>query len=123
MIAEAETGIKRENCIVCGKKLVGRQVSYCGPDCKNLFHGSGKAKSTATIKRIIEILRKNRMAIKTVLGDLRATDSTMKELRDNGYKPEFHTHQKVYGGKTYTYNFEYGFREEGDKLRLVKDHS
>lgn len=123
MIADEDIAPKIEHCVICGNKLVGRQLSYCGPNCKNLYHRSGQAKGTATIKRIIEILRNNRNAIKSILGDQRATDSNMVELKKKGYNPKYHTHLKEYGGRQYTFSFEYGFRDDGDKLRLVKDYS
>lgn len=42
-------GVKQEKCIVCGKRLMARQLKYCSKDCYTLGRG-GKRKAFVDLK-------------------------------------------------------------------------
>jgi len=42
---------KKSNCIVCGKKLQGKQTMFCSVDCKNKKHQSYSAQKLRGIER------------------------------------------------------------------------
>jgi len=49
--------IKRSNCIVCGKPLLGRQTKFCSSVCKNRDLQSYEAQQRRGLARKLEIVK------------------------------------------------------------------
>jgi predicted nucleic acid-binding Zn ribbon protein len=48
---------KLSNCVVCGRKLSGRQTRFCSPSCKNKILQSYEAQQKRGLARKLEIVR------------------------------------------------------------------
>lgn len=59
-----------KHCLNCNKVLKGRSDKlFCNIGCKNEYHNTLSADGEKVYKRVLKILRKNRMILKEVLGE------------------------------------------------------
>jgi len=111
---------KRE-CNECGQKLLGRiDQKFCSDYCRNTFNNKLNSDSTKYIRRINNILRKNRR----VLSGLNPNGKTTVDgisLAEEGFN--FHYYTNVYTtkkGSTYVFCYDQGYLKlEGDQYMLV----
>jgi len=106
--------------MVCDSKLKGRQERYCSTECKNKFHRDGNAPGGKTIKRITKKLHTNRQVLKEFLGERSTATITRAKLAALGYDDTYLTHIKDISGRRYFFTFDYGFRDDGEELKVVK---
>ena len=48
---------KKPNCIICGKKLQGKQTKFCSIACKNKYHQSYEAQKGRGLTRKLELVK------------------------------------------------------------------
>lgn len=110
-------------CLECGEKLLGRvDKKFCSDYCRNSFHNKQNSDQNANVRRISNILRKNRRILES-LNEKGKTIVKKKKLMEKGYDFIYHTHcYTTSKNVTYYFCFEQGFCEmEKDSVLIVKD--
>lgn len=114
-----------KNCLECGKELKGRLgKKYCDHACKSAYHNRHKNFGEVTIHHTNRIMRHNRMILKTLSPEGKAT--VRKEVLDQmGY--DFRYFSSIY--KTgdsrlyymvYDYAFSPIFEKDVEKALIVQ---
>lgn len=109
-------------CLECQSKLRGRKdQKFCSDYCRNTFNNRLNEDSTKYVRRINNILRKNRR----ILERLNPTGKTTVDgitLAEEGFN--FHYYTNIYTTKTgssYHFCYEQGYlKMDNDKFMLVK---
>jgi hypothetical protein len=112
-------------CLECGKPLgAGRSDRrFCNEACKTKFHNNQKIFEYAEIKKIENILKRNRRVLKRLLGDEREKVVSYEKLLKLGFEFGYYTHHRKSAVKKYeyTYCFDYGYRIADDaSYKIVK---
>ncbi len=110
-------------CLNCEKPLKGRaDKKYCDEGCRNQYNNTLYAESSPIIRSTQRILKKNRSVLADILGEQEKYTTTLKYLKDKGFKPDYLTHLYLTKtGNLYKYSFEYGILElDDDKVLIVK---
>ncbi|MDQ0640787.1 hypothetical protein QF042_004352 [Pedobacter sp. W3I1] len=97
-------------CLDCGTLIRGRaDKKYCDDACRNNYNNRLKIEDNLVIKRVNNILKKNR-AILAALNPNGKTKVTSKKLISLGFNFEYHTYSyKTQNGNTYFFCYEYGY--------------
>lgn len=112
---------KRE-CLECSAKLVGRKdQKFCGDYCRNTYNNRLNEDSNNYVRRVNNILRKNRRILAKLNPDGKKTVGGMT-LAEEGFN--FHYFTNIYATKTgnqYFFCYEQGYikLEGGDQYMLV----
>jgi len=109
-------------CLDCGSPIRGRaDKKYCDDSCRSNYNNRLNTEDNLVIKRVNNILKKNR-AILATLNPNGKTKVSGKKLVSAGFKFEFHTSSyKTQNGNTYTFCYEYGYLAlNEDSYLLVK---
>ena len=79
---------KTSNCIICNKKLTGKQKVFCSIVCKNRYHQSYESQKSRAIKRKLDLIRKagNRCSICGYNRNLAALAFHHKDSREKDFK-------------------------------------
>jgi hypothetical protein len=112
-------------CLECRKPLgAGRSDRrFCNEACKTKFHNGQKIFEHAEIKKIENILKRNRRVLKKLLGDEREKVVSYEKLLKLGFEFAYYTHHRksVVKKYEYTYCFDYGYRIADDAgYKIVK---
>jgi hypothetical protein len=113
---------RRELCMQCGEKLVGRlDKRFCDAQCRNSYNNKIKRESERQIIEINRILRRNRKILKQFNPEGKTT--VRKEyLQKLDFNFDFHTHTfTTTNNNTYKFCYEYGYLEieDGEKVLIV----
>lgn len=108
-------------CLLCEKVLKGRaDKKFCDEQCRNQYNNSINSDTSAEMRAIQNILRKNRRILEENLGANDKIKKSLKKLTDAGYKPDYLT--QLYTTKTgsqYRYCFEYGCMLLEEEMVLI----
>lgn len=111
-------------CQNCGRRIKGRfDKKYCNSRCRNIFHNQSKSKTGGYVRKVNQILRRNRSILETLLPSGNKTKRTTKnDLLNQGYHFSFLTHiYTTKQGKTYRYCYDYGYLSlEDDDVLIVR---
>ena len=110
-------------CLACGKTLKGRaDKKFCDDYCRNAFNNKLKSEESAYVRRVTQILKKNRRILEELLGNDGMNKQPKTKLVNKGFQFNFHTHQYANKkGNIYVFCFEYGYLLlEGDWYLIVK---
>ena len=114
--------MEEKECIECGTKIYGRHdKKFCSDQCRNAYNNKLNSDSNNYIRKVNNILRKNRRILEklTPTGKSKAPKS---KLLDQGF--DFNHHTNTYttkAGAVYYFNYEYGYLElDNDWYALVK---
>ncbi|MEO0310750.1 MAG: hypothetical protein RIQ89_407 [Bacteroidota bacterium] len=101
---------EEKKCLECNEVILGRSdKKFCSDMCRNAFNNKLNSDSTATIRNINNILRKNRRILAELVPDETAKVSKNK-LLDMGFNFNYHTHSYITKkGTQYIYCYEYGY--------------
>ena len=114
-------GMEDRNCKECSQRLSGRRdQKFCSDYCRNTYNNRLNEDSTKYIRRINNILRKNRRILSELNpGGKKTVDGIT--LAEEGFN--FHYYTNVYTtktGSTYFFCYEQGYLKlENDKYMLV----
>ncbi|MCK9616569.1 MAG: hypothetical protein M0R21_01900 [Lentimicrobiaceae bacterium] len=108
-------------CLDCGEPLLGRiDKKFCNDLCRNNYNNRSKSESNNLIRRINEVLRKNRR----ILAELNPEEKTTvhkDKLLHRGFNFSYFT--SIYttkNGHVYHFCYEYGYSPiENDYFLLV----
>lgn len=116
--------METKTCATCGEPLKGRiDKKFCDDACRSNFNNKLNSESSAFMKNVNNILRKNRRIIESLIpkkeGKIKVP---LKKLQDNGYNFSYHTHTYITkAGATYIFCYEYGYLAiDGTYYMLVK---
>ena len=114
-------GMEDRNCIECEQRLSGRKdQKFCSDYCRNTHNNRLNEDSTKYMRRINNILRKNRRILSLLNPDGKKTVDGIT-LAEEGFN--FHYYTNVYTTKTgsqYFFCYEQGYlKKDDDKYMLV----
>ena len=103
-------------CLHCDKLLRGRaDKKFCDIDCRNAYHNELSKEDDKEIRRITNIVKKNRKILKTLLGNAKLTKVKKDILMRRGFSFDYLT--QVQGG--YRFCYEYGYISSPDDYFLI----
>ncbi len=109
-------------CLDCESRLLGRtDKKFCSDACRNNFNNRLNSDSTAQMRNIHNILRKNRRILHDLVPEESGKASiTTKKLTTIGFNFDYMTHfLTTKTGNTYYFCFEYGYRKLDDQYCLL----
>ena len=104
--------IQERTCLDCGKTLRGRvDKKFCDDACRNNYNNRQNSDQTNFVRKVNNVLKKNRRILLEVLGD---TDETVKikreRLLEQGFQFSYHTHTYLtQKQQTYFFCYEFGY--------------
>lgn len=111
----------QKTCLDCGEPLVGRSdKKFCNDQCRNNYNNRLNSDSSAFMRQVNTILRRNRR----ILSELNPKEKTVvskEKLNGLGFNFNYHTHlYTTQKGAVYHFVYEYGYlRLENDLYMLV----
>jgi hypothetical protein len=113
--------METRECNECGQKLSGRKdQKFCSDYCRNTFNNRLNEDATKYIRRINNILRKNRRILASLNPSGKITVDGIT-LAEEGFN--FHYYTNIYTTKTgsqYFFCYEQGYlKVDNDKFMLV----
>lgn len=109
-------------CPDCNSKIVGRSdKKFCSDACRNNFNNRLNSDSTAFVRNINNILRKNRRILQGLIkNDDGKANIPIKKLTSQGFSFDYFTHIiNTKTGNTYFFCYEYGFRKLDENFYLI----
>jgi len=109
-------------CLECKEKLRGRKdQKFCSDYCRNTFNNRQNEDATNYVRRINNILRKNRRILEKMNPNGKITIDSIS-LAEEGFN--FHYYTNTYStkkGSTYYFCYEQGYiKLESEQYMLVK---
>lgn len=97
---------EKHYCLFCDKPLKGRSdKKFCNADCRNAYNNQAYKEDELEIRRTINILKKNRRILKTLLGTAKGKKEKKDLMMRKGFSFDYFT--QVSG--SYRFCFEYGY--------------
>jgi hypothetical protein len=116
-------------CLECGEPVGKGRVDrkFCSVECKNKHHNKEAFADKMSTEKIKKILNKNRKILKAMYGRKDNDEIEKERLLKAGFEFEYaHFKKTKMGNYTYTFCFDYGYREvkdwkdKKDRLKVVK---
>lgn len=113
--------MEKRSCMECGMKLSGRKdQKFCSDYCRNTYNNRLNEDATKYVRRINNILRKNRRILAHLNPKGKVTVDGIR-LAEEGFN--FHYYTNVYStktGSTYYFCYEQGYlKMDDDRYMLV----
>lgn len=109
-------------CLDCQAEIKGRaDKKFCDDQCRNNYNNKRKSEDGETIRKINQILNKNRKLLKEECSD--GNNKVKKEdLAKKGFDFDYHTHYYLADtGNVYVFCYEYGYMfSQDDEVVLLK---
>lgn len=116
--------IKMKQCKVCHQEFTGRSDKvFCSVKCKNIYHVRLKKNTDKAVRKINQILHRNRRILYELMSEMTAQKTIDRLILDKkGFNFIYHTHQQINSkGKTYYYVYDYGWMSfSDDRIMIVK---
>lgn len=117
-----------KKCLNCGESIKGRiDKKFCDDQCRTQYNNRINSSSSALVKNINSILKKNRKILEELLALTTDGKSKVpsKKLHDKGYNFNYQTHTyTTKTGSVYFFCYEYGYLPlENDFYMVVKRKS
>ena len=123
LLVETQTSkeMEKRECKECGQKLLGRKdQKFCSDYCRNTFNNRLNEDATKYVRRINNILRKNRRILAQLNPSGKVTVDGIT-LAEEGFN--FHYYTNIYKTKTgsvYHFCYEQGYLKlDDDRYMLV----
>jgi len=101
--------METRKCLTCDKLLAGRwDKKFCDSQCRASYHNQNKRKHERIIAAVNRQLRKNRMILKKLCPEGKAT-VRKERLLDLGFSFQYFSSVYQEGALTYYFSYEYGF--------------
>lgn len=122
-----ESVVTNKICQHCSNPFAGRRdKKFCSPKCRFDFHINGKAKNfhVPFVRKVTDILIKNRAILQSLLEGKTSTKATKTLLIERGFNFKYSTHSfSPSPEKTYQYCFDYGYLQlKNDWCLIVKSN-
>lgn len=113
--------MEKRSCMECGMKLSGRKdQKFCSDYCRNTYNNRLNEDATKYVRRINNILRKNRRILTQLNPKGKVTVDGIR-LAEEGFN--FHYYTNIYTtktGSTYYFCYEQGYlKMDDDRYMLV----
>jgi predicted nucleic acid-binding Zn ribbon protein len=116
--------ITTSHCLECNKPLKGRiDKKFCDDSCRNAFNNKINSNQHEIVKKINNILKKNRKILEDIFPQQEEMYKTTKQrLLEKGFSFQYITHTYTNKkGNIYFFCYEYGYLPlENDWYLLVK---
>lgn len=109
-------------CLDCGEELFGRiDKKFCNDQCRSSYNNKQQLDSSTYIRKVNQILRKNRRILENFLSQDKSK-SSKERLIEKGFNFNYYTNTlKTKDGRIYYYCYDYGyFTLEDNWYALVK---
>lgn len=84
---------EEKHCLECGEPLKGRaDKKFCDDQCRSNYNNRANSDSTAEIRNINNILRKNRRILSAIVSPEGKGKISKAKLTDKGFNFKYHTH-------------------------------
>lgn len=117
-------------CLECGEPIGKGRIDrkFCSVECKNKHHNKESFADKMSTEKIKKILNKNRKILKAMYARKDNHEIEKERMIKAGFEFDYHTHfkQTKYGNYTYTFCFDFGYRElkagygKKDRFKVVK---
>jgi hypothetical protein len=113
------------SCLNCGKIIKsGRSdKKFCDSGCKDEYYNRLKSDEHKEIKKIDQVLKRNRRILKKLFNPQKEKLINREILLKSGFEFDYHTHLIVTKTKSneFIFCYDYGYREiEKDKYKVIK---
>lgn len=118
-VSDRRTLTLERHCRECHEPLIGRSdKKFCDDNCRNIFNNKCRSDETGYMRRINNVLRRNRRILKHfhTSGTLKTRFDTLAEM---GFIFNFFTGMKSIGTEQYRYVYEYGYLDIGEGSVLI----
>jgi hypothetical protein len=122
--------LAKKPCLECGEPVGKGRVDrkFCSVECKNKHHNKESFEDKMSTGKVRKILEKNRSILKEMYKRKDNHEIEKSRLEKAGFEFDYHTHFKKtkMGNYTYTFCFDYGYREvkdygdKKDRYKVVK---
>ena len=110
-------------CNECGEAIKGRaDKKFCDDQCRSAYNNKANSDSTAEMRNVNNILRKNRRVMFELSNEEGKTRVTKTKLHEAGFNFKYHTHTYTTKASTvYKLCYDYGYLPiENDYYMVVK---
>ena len=110
-------------CIECGEPIKGRaDKKFCDDQCRSNYNNKANSDTTAEMRNINNILRKNRRLLESVVKEDGKGNISKARLHDKGFNFKYHTHtHTTLKGAAFTLCYDYGYKPaENDFIFVMK---
>ena len=112
-----------KTCIECGSTIKGRaDKKFCDDQCRSAFNNKANSDSTAEMRNVNNILRKNRRIMFDIANDSGKRSVSKTKLHESGFNFKYHTHSHTtLKGTVYKLCYDFGYLPiENDYYMVVK---
>ncbi len=108
------------NCLECGRSLIGRSdKKFCSDDCRTNHNNKQNSDQTNYIRRVNNILRKNRRIL-VKYNPQGKTKISKDKLILEGFNFQYITNiYTTKNGHTYCFVYDQGYMELGENLLMI----
>lgn len=113
--------MNEKQCLNCTKSIKGRaDKKFCDENCRNQYNNVLNSDTNAEMRKIQNILRKNRRILAELLGEQDKLKIPIKKLTDKGFQLDFLTQlYQTKSGSQYRFCFEYGWMPLEENMALI----
>ena len=114
---------EEKQCLECGEPLKGRaDKKFCDDQCRSNYNNKANSDTTAEMRNVNNILRKNRRILSTIVSPEGKGKISKTKLTDKGFNFKYHTHtHTTLKGSTYKLCYDYGYLPiENEFIMVVK---
>lgn len=114
---------EEKQCLECGTPLKGRaDKKFCDDQCRSNYNNKVNSDTTAEIRNINNILRKNRRILQSIASPEGKGKISRTKLVDKGFNFKYFTHtHTTLKGSTYHLCYDYGYLPiENDFIMILK---
>jgi hypothetical protein len=112
---------EHKKCKACMKILHGRSdKKFCNDYCRNSYNNQLNPTRNNLVRKINNVLIKNRKILEKILGQAGTRRSTKEQLYQAGFQFQYKTHSYCNReGSQYHYCYDYGYMELGSDWYLI----
>lgn len=115
------TDALNRNCLSCLKPLKGRSdKKFCDDYCRNIHNNKANAKEVPFIRRVNNLLRRNRSILEELYTPGSSTRVRREALLQLGFHFQYITHREIGNrGQACLFCYDYGYAELGNDRFLI----
>lgn len=114
--------MENKSCKVCGLSIKGRTDKvFCSDMCRNVHHNRRRGETTAYVRSINYILRRNRMILEELFPGGARQKLPSSRLISKGFDFRYFTHfEQDRSGRTHYYCYEFGYYKlDSESFRIT----
>lgn len=113
--------MEKRMCLACGEPVIGRSDKrFCHDACRNAYNNKRNSLPNSFVRKINDILKRNRQVLGRVLGKEKIQKVSREKLLSKGFDFDFFTNQLSNAkGQIYFFVYEYGYLPLDEEVFLV----